>query len=75
MTQTIVTPVHGNWKRIYWLALPALLVLTTGCGGIHASKSVSPATFLLPGLIKNDVRVPAETMPVVAAEPLLAQAN
>jgi hypothetical protein len=35
----------------------ALLAVTAlwgaGCGGINASQSVSPASFLLPGLLKN----------------------
>jgi len=31
-----------------------LLLLTVGCSGINASKSFSPATFLLPGLMKAD---------------------
>jgi len=33
--------------------------LVTGCSGINTSHSVSPATFLLPGLIQ--VTPPAET--------------
>jgi hypothetical protein len=32
-------------------------LLLTGCSGIHASKSISPASFLLPGLLKAE---PAE---------------
>jgi hypothetical protein len=32
----------------------ALLFLGVGCGGLHVSKSISPATFLLPGLLKAD---------------------
>jgi hypothetical protein len=28
--------------------------LATGCGGISGSHSVSPATFLLPGLLKAE---------------------
>jgi hypothetical protein len=28
------------------------LVLGTGCSGINASRSVSPASFLLPGLMR-----------------------
>jgi len=40
-------------------ALAGILVLLgTGCGGINASKSVSPATFLIPGFMKV---VPAKT--------------
>ena len=31
-----------------------LLVAISGCGGIRASKSISPATFLLPGLLQAD---------------------
>jgi hypothetical protein len=32
----------------------ALLTLTAGCGGINASKSVSPLDFFLPGLLQAD---------------------
>jgi len=38
-----------------WLALAILLALVaggTGCGGVNASQNVSPASFLLPGLLK-----------------------
>jgi hypothetical protein len=34
--------------------LPVVALLGAGCGGINASQSVSPASFLLPGIIKND---------------------
>ncbi|MEK7782135.1 MAG: hypothetical protein AAB370_11610 [Verrucomicrobiota bacterium] len=30
-----------------------LAIFATGCGGINASKSVSPLDFILPGLIKT----------------------
>ena len=34
-------------------------VVATGCGGINASKSISPLDFLLPGLhLRNDAPVP-----------------
>ena len=37
------------------MAVLAMLVLTSaGCSGINTSQSVSPATFFLPGLLKND---------------------
>jgi hypothetical protein len=51
-----------------WLAIPAALALLgAGCGGINGSESVSPASFFLPGLLKNDA--PAQTnAPVVAAD-------
>jgi hypothetical protein len=34
--------------------IAASLTLGAGCGGIRASHSISPATFLLPGLLKAD---------------------
>jgi len=34
--------------------LAALVPAGTGCGGINASQTVSPATFFLPGLLKAD---------------------
>ena len=33
--------------------LPVVALIGAGCGGINASQSVSPATFLMPGIIKN----------------------
>ena len=35
--------------------LLALAFAGAGCSGINASKSVSPASFFLPGLMRNDV--------------------
>jgi len=35
--------------------LAALVLAGTGCGGINASQTVSPATFFLPGLLKADL--------------------
>ena len=32
-----------------------LLAVFSGCGGLSGSKSVSPGSFLLPGLMKNEV--------------------
>jgi hypothetical protein len=39
-----------------WLAIPALALpmLLSGCGGVNAGTSVSPASFFLPGLLRND---------------------
>jgi len=31
-----------------------MLFMVAGCGGIRASKSISPASFFLPGLLKAD---------------------
>ena len=33
--------------------LPVVALIGAGCGGINASQSVSPASFLMPGIIKN----------------------
>lgn len=33
-----------------------LLAVCSGCGGLSGSKSVSPGNFLIPGLMKNEVR-------------------
>jgi hypothetical protein len=34
--------------------LAALVLFGAGCGGINTGTSVSPASFFLPGLLKND---------------------
>ena len=47
--------VRLNWKSA-WLAMLALpAILGTGCSGINAGGSVSPASFFLPGLLKADL--------------------
>lgn len=47
-------------RRAGSLAVLALAAnLLTGCGGISGSKSVSPASILLPGLIRNTAPKPA----------------
>ena len=68
--------VRLNW-RFSWLAIPvALALLGAGCSGINTSQSVSPASFFLPGLMRNDA--PAQTnapvaLPETAAEFVLAE--
>jgi hypothetical protein len=48
----------------------ALLLVAAGCSGINASHSISPATFLLPGLLKADPPpAPADTTLPEAAKP------
>jgi len=62
--------VRLNWK-ILRLALAATLLSLagTGCSGINAGQSVSPATFLLPGIMKNDAPAPAPALtPSVSSE-------
>jgi len=74
LTVPIVRGVNWNWKWSRAAVLVALLALGAGCSGVHASKSVSPATFLLPGLIKNDVPAAQDsTLPVSPPGELLAQ--
>jgi hypothetical protein len=69
---------HGQvrltWK-ILWLAVLAALPLAgAGCSGINTSQSVSPASFFLPGLMKNDAPAPTPGLtPVVSSE--IASAN
>jgi len=41
-----------NWKA--WALLPFFAWLAAGCGGFSASRSVSPASILLPGLLKAE---------------------
>ena len=41
----------------------AVAVLSTGCGGVNATGSVSPATFFLPGLMKAAPVKPAPGAP------------
>jgi hypothetical protein len=59
--------VRLNWKILRFITCTALLLLGAGCSGINMSKSISPATFLLPGLLKADPP-PAEPNPVLPAE-------
>jgi hypothetical protein len=46
--------VRLNWKVLRLGLVSAMLLMVAGCGGIRASKSISPATFLLPGLLEAD---------------------
>jgi hypothetical protein len=46
--------VRLNWKILRLVIGAAVLSLGAGCSGINMSKSVSPATFLLPGLMQAD---------------------
>ena len=59
--------VRLKWK-ILWLAIPAAFVLFgAGCGGVNTGGSVSPASFFLPGLMRNDAPV-ATNAPVARSE-------
>jgi len=52
-----------------------LLACGSGCSGIHASKSVSPLDFILPGLMKNDVPASFESIPAAPPGELLVHAH
>ena len=69
----IVRTVKWNWKWLGRAGLLAVIALGAGCSGIHASKSISPATFLLPGLMKNDAPAAQDSMPAAPPGKLLAQ--
>ena len=59
-------------------ALLALGLFSAGCGGINATGTVSPAMFLVPGLLRNDTPTVAPTnAPVALPDPAkeLASAN
>ncbi|HSY43147.1 MAG TPA: hypothetical protein VK811_04505 [Candidatus Acidoferrum sp.] len=69
--------VRLNWKfALLAIALLPLPFLVTGCGGVNAGTTVSPASFLLPGLLKNDT-LPATNAPCAlpANTPVFASAN
>ena len=77
MRGTYSVHVNSKWN-VFRKAAPLLMasvaLLGIGCGGIGASGSVSPASFLLPGLGHNDSqKAPAadeiapQTSPQVAA--------
>jgi hypothetical protein len=70
-----VPSVKRNWKWFRALALVGLLALGTGCSGIHASKSISPLDFFLPGIMQNETPAPQESIPPSHPAELLAQAN
>ena len=68
----IVPPVKWNSNWFRRAGLVALLAFGAGCSGIHASKSISPATFLLPGLLKYEAPAAQDSFPAPPGE-LLAQ--
>ena len=75
---TYTAKMRFNWKSVRLATLVVSIgALGTGCSGINATHSVSPATFLIPGLMQNP---PAQPLPVdpstvAPASPTLAQAN
>jgi hypothetical protein len=54
------------WRILRCAPLAVFWVLASGCSGINTGASVSPATFLLPGLGKTDTPV---VEPAAEADP------
>jgi hypothetical protein len=75
-TYTLVQ-VTFHRKSCAFVAGATLLALGAGCSGINMSPSVSPATFLLPGLLKAEPPPqigppqPGEVSPSVPGAPTL----
>jgi len=54
-----------SWQFLCLAALAGSSLLLAGCGGVNASQTVSPASFLLPGLLRADppqTNAPAATV-------------
>lgn len=63
-------------KRVFRiLGLVAAAVLVTGCSGVNYTHGVSPATFLLPGLVNNEEPAPAATEIPEQTDVLLVHQN
>ena len=75
---SIVPDVKRYRVQIIGAVLAGAGIVSTGCGGVQGSHSVSPASFFLPGLIQHEVTVPrpddAAPLPVdVPAAPTTAK--
>lgn len=70
-------PVKLNSKVALVVILTGSALLGAGCSGINASQSVSPASFILPGLLKVEPQTsePDEPLPAVAPAAQFARAN
>ncbi len=66
----IVRHVKRYRVQILGAMLAGAAIVSAGCGGVQGSRSVSPASFFLPGLIQHEVPAPrpddAAPMPVDA---------
>ncbi len=59
-----------NWKIAGLAICASVLLLGSGCSGINNTQSVSPATFLLPGLMQANPPLAHPDRIIPAAEPL-----
>jgi hypothetical protein len=80
----IVTRVKLKWQSFRVALMVLLAALGAGCSGINASHSISPATFLLPGLGKvgteptkapQDPNTNPKPEEIQASVPIVAQAQ
>ncbi|MCX6903921.1 MAG: hypothetical protein NTW03_10695, partial [Verrucomicrobia bacterium] len=63
-------------RLLIFLATAAMVAVTAaGCGGFSGTRSVSPASFFMPGLLQNAPTVPCpiEAMTNSASSSILAQ--
>jgi len=67
----IYTPPPVKLNRKVGAAFFILAILVGGCSGINSSHSISPATFLLPGLLKADPGPVDSTAPLPEVETAL----
>jgi hypothetical protein len=69
--------VRLHWKILKFAIIPVFAVMGTGCSGINASRSVSPASFLLPGLMQTSPQPsqPEITVPQLERVKQVAQAQ
>ena len=58
--------VRLSWNFLRLALLAALPLVGAGCSGVNTSQSVSPASFFLPGLLRNDT---PSNPPAAAPEP------
>ena len=72
-TTSILPAVKWDWKWIRTAALLAVVVMGgAGCGGIRARHSISPASFFLPGLLKNEAPTKQDSIPASPPGEMLA---
>jgi hypothetical protein len=66
--------VRLSWKFLPLALLAAVPLVFGGCSGVNTTQSVSPASFFLPGILKNDCPTNAPTLtPATSTE--IASAN
>ena len=64
-----------NLRKSWLLATLTGMCVLSGCSGIDASHSVSPASFFVPGLLKVQPPMPVPTDPVAPNRPEFAQVS